>query len=212
MEEQSIKNTFVSMTEAGFSASFRMLDASGNEVQITMRGQAAADWNDVIKDRRAFLETAAKGGWSPVVLRQSQPQAASAAPQKTVTAAVVQQAGQPSQRPTADGSHTFHATKLKVEFSPQGKKVGKLCGGQFAKYGVTVWPEIALEQLGFDLEATEAGEYNFDMEVAYVLNPEGKPQKVIGRAGGRAPQSVAPQQAAHEAAGFGANDPETTPF
>src|SRR3990167_5399468 len=47
---------------------------------------------------------------------------------------------------------------LTVQFTPTGKKVGKIKGGKYTKIGVTVWPEI-LKAVGLDIEPLSAGEY-----------------------------------------------------
>ena len=185
------------MQESGFSLSFRMLDGNGTETQVTFRGATASEWGDVLKARAAFVKAATEGGWQPIQLRQ--------APQPTSAPAT-------AKAPASNGNgHTFHATKLSIQFSPQGKKFGKLHGGSFQKFGVTVWPEVA-EQLGFDLESLQPGEYGCELDVVYAVNDEGKPQKVVGLASGAKPQPSTQPKASHQERGFGQNDPEDVPF
>lgn len=45
-----------------------------------------------------------------------------------------------------------------VQFTPNGKKVGKIKGGAYTKFGASVWPEV-LATVGVDLDSLEAGEY-----------------------------------------------------
>ena len=47
---------------------------------------------------------------------------------------------------------------LTVQFTPTGKKVGKIKGGKYTKIGVTVWPEVALT-VGVNLDELAAGDY-----------------------------------------------------
>ena len=47
---------------------------------------------------------------------------------------------------------------LTVQFTPTGKKVGKIKGGHYTKIGVTVWPEVALT-VGVNLDELAAGDY-----------------------------------------------------
>ena len=47
---------------------------------------------------------------------------------------------------------------LTVQFTPTGKKVGKIKGGHYTKIGVTVWPEVAL-MVGVNLDELAAGDY-----------------------------------------------------
>lgn len=58
-------------------------------------------------------------------------------------------------------------------------KVKEVKGGQFSRYGVTVWPEV-LVAAGFDLD-TLTGETSLAGYIAhYILPDNGKPAKVIG--------------------------------
>jgi len=163
------------MNEAGFSLSFRIVNDKGSEQTLTFRGEQAGDWKAVQSSARECVAEMMSHGWRLPELR---------------TAPVVSSApnGQPvapvAASPVSNGStgdHTFHATKLKIEFNPKGEKVGKMMGGKFEKFGVIAWPEV-LTALGFNLAEMQAGEYKVDMVVAYAVNPEGKPQKITGRA------------------------------
>lgn len=59
-----------------------------------------------------------------------------------------------------------------------GKPVYKAKGGQFMKFGVTIWPEV-LPMLGLDATKLQFGENQFGKPVVAILK-EGKAQKVIG--------------------------------
>lgn len=166
------------MQEAGFSETIKLYNPDGAERMVTFRGENAEDWGKVEQEMAKYLTEKAKAGW-----RLTRPKPADAKPSNGQSVASSAPA-----RPSPSGVHTFRATKLSVQFSPKGTKVGKLHGGNYQKYGVTVWPEVA-QQFGFDLDKLQPGEYDCDMEVAYAVNEEGKPQKVIGLAGGQpAPQ------------------------
>lgn len=158
--------------EAGFSITFKMQDAHNNEAQITMRGATADDWRHVLGQRKAMVEETTKYGWKLV---ETKP-ATSAA---TATTAA-QPAAKSSNGTNGGDGNTFHATKLKVAFTEDGKKKGKLFGGKYTQFGVTLWPEVATA-LGYDLETMQPGEYPVDMVVSFSLNDKGQPQKVTGR-------------------------------
>lgn len=162
------------MNEAGFSETIKLVNADGAERMITFRGEKASDWPDVEKAMVECVLNAKEKGWTMPVLRQApttQPNTSSSA-----------QPPAPSNgTPSANGDNTFHATKLKIEFTPEGKKKGKLFGGKFTQYGVTIWPEV-LQQFGHDIDQMNPGEYQFNAVVTYSLNEKNQPQKVTGRA------------------------------
>lgn len=158
------------MNEAGFSETIKLVNADGAERMITFRGEKASDWPDVEKAMVECVLNAKEKGWTMPVLRQApvtQPATPTAAPSNGTTSAA--------------GDNTFHATKLKIEFTPEGKKKGKLFGGKFTQYGVTIWPEV-LQQFGHDIDQMSAGEYHFDAVVTYAVNEKNQPQKITGRA------------------------------
>lgn len=75
-------------------------------------------------------------------------------------------------------SLSFPAETL-VATMHQGKTYWKVQGGQFSKYGVTIWPEV-LTAAGFFLEDLNPAEtYDLRGHTAYYeLTDEGKPSKV----------------------------------
>lgn len=183
------------MNESGFSITFKMHDHNNNDVQITMRSESAGDWLDVLTQRGNLIADATNKGWrvttpppkpqnpAPPIPQQLQPRPQSQSAPINRNGGAQFAPAAPVSQPQGNGNgggHTFRANRLKVEFSADGQKRARLFGGRYTQYGVTLWPETAPE-LGLDLTVMQAGEYTIDMEVAYVLNAQGKPQKVTGR-------------------------------
>lgn len=80
------------------------------------------------------------------------------------------------------GENTFTATKLQVKRNDKDEKIGKLKGGKFMKFGVTLWPEMA-QEMGWNLEDMTVGDHDIEpINVRYILNDKGDPQKVVGYA------------------------------
>lgn len=89
---------------------------------------------------------------------------------------ILQPATQPATQPTAS-AETFSTEKLVVSIS-NGKKYFKIKGGQWAKYGVTVWDEVLIAA-GIPVGKLEGQEYNLPSYVAtFVRKADGKPDKV----------------------------------
>ena len=162
--------------EAGFSETIKLVNADGAERMLTFRGEKAEDWKAVESTMRECVAEAQKTGWAmPVLKKAPTTQSATTQPAPTTTPAPQ------SNSQVVTNGNTFHATKLKIAFSEDGKKKGKMYGGKFEKFGVTLWPEIATT-LGFDIDQMSAGEYQIDMVVAYAMNDKGQPSKITGRA------------------------------
>lgn len=82
----------------------------------------------------------------------------------------------PEEPKAQNGPLTFETAALHVTMTG-GKKLFRIGGGQFAKFGVTVWPEVLGKHT--DLEQLEAKDYDFPGFTAYyILNDAGKPQKI----------------------------------
>jgi len=81
--------------------------------------------------------------------------------------------------PKAQTGETFQAETMEATVN-KGKAYWKIKGGKFAKFGVTIWPEV-LEAAGFNLEELDTGEsYSLAGYVAsYSLKEDGKPEKVV---------------------------------
>ncbi len=72
---------------------------------------------------------------------------------------------------------TFRAERLIGE-SKGGKTYWKVTGGQFAKFGVRIWPEV-MEAAGIEVDALDpAQEYELAMTAVYE-EKDGKPSRVI---------------------------------
>lgn len=164
------------LNEAGFSITFKMYDNHNSDVQITMRAATADEWVNVLKQRKALVEQTTQYGWR--VFESGRPQG-QVQPQP---AAPAQATPKPATTQGQTGN-TFTANILCVEFNPKnGEKVAKLKGGQWAKHGVRLWPEVA-EALGFDLAQYQAGDHQIQpLNVCYTLNDKNQPAKITGRA------------------------------
>ena len=79
-----------------------------------------------------------------------------------------------------DGPLTFQAVDM-VGSTSQGKTYWKVRGGQFTKFGVTIWPET-LKVAGFDMDALDPAEV-YDLtgyKAFYILNAEkSTPEKEV---------------------------------
>ena len=70
-------------------------------------------------------------------------------------------AKEPTRTKLDDSGNEFEYIKvsgLTVQFTPGGKKVGKIKGGPYVKHGVNAWPEI-LATVGIKLDTLDAGDY-----------------------------------------------------
>lgn len=80
---------------------------------------------------------------------------------------------------TSGPTQSFTAESLSATMD-KGKTYWKVQGGMFSKFGVTVWPEV-LAGAGFETEQMNPAKV-YDLTgytAVYVLNEEGKAQKVI---------------------------------
>ena len=78
-----------------------------------------------------------------------------------VVASVTAPAKEPTRTKLDDSGNEYEYIKvagLAVQFTPGGKKVGKIKGGPYVKHGVNAWPEI-LATVGIKLDALDAGDY-----------------------------------------------------
>jgi len=79
-----------------------------------------------------------------------------------------------------DGPLTFQAVDM-VGSTSQGRTYWKVRGGQFTKFGVTIWPET-LKAAGFDMDALDPAEV-YDLtgyKAFYILNAEkSTPEKEV---------------------------------
>lgn len=85
---------------------------------------------------------------------------------------------QAPQTPKAPEEFSFTTVKLYCTLT-DGKMYFKVAGGQYVKYGVTVWPEV-LDGVGIKWGELQAKPYDFPgYKAVYVKNAKGSPQKVI---------------------------------
>lgn len=161
------------MQEAAASSNLFFYRDDGSSFQHTIRapyypdnpGQADEECMERVI---AFINRMKEKGWH--LKRQN----GSNGPQPASTTAT-----QPAAS-NGNGEHTFTATMLTIERDKKDNKIGKLKGGKFLKYGVTLWPEAAAE-MGIALNEYAVGDHNIDaINVRYILSDEGKPQKVVG--------------------------------
>ena len=86
---------------------------------------------------------------------------------------------------TADdgASILFSMDTIKVSIGDDGKTAYKACGGQYAKFGVRIWPET-LPALGLVVEDLKPGPnpINPPISVRALLTDAGQPRKVISKA------------------------------
>jgi hypothetical protein len=74
---------------------------------------------------------------------------------------------------------TVFSAETLVANMNDGKVYWKVKGGQYGKYGVTVWPET-LAEIGIDVNTLDPKEtYNLDGYTAFVMLKDGKPSKVF---------------------------------
>lgn len=168
--------------EALFSASIKMYDPSGADVMITIRdGLVPGDTAAAKAESCAKLVSYLAGkGWRPNGNGRHQ---ASAAHPANIEPAPPQPAAPAAQAPQAGGGNevgalTFPAETL-VANVHNGKTYWKVQGGQFSKYGVTIWPEV-MAAAGLDPDQLDAMQtYDLTGRTAtYCVTEEGNPQKV----------------------------------
>ena len=90
-------------------------------------------------------------------------------------------AHQPTAAPAAAGQTVdFLATVLLVGIDDNGQPTYKAKGGQYAKFGVRIWPET-LPALGVDPASLKPGPNPVNLHVLALMGDKG-PRKVIGLA------------------------------
>lgn len=159
------------MQEAGTSINIQFYREDGASIQATIRepfnpeDPSSAD-QECFKRAAAVIVQMKEKGWLIVP----------GEPRKAIQNAVNRDA----HTSNGGGDNTFRATKLQVKRDDKDQKIGKLKGDRFMKWGVTLWPEMAAE-MGFDLESMAVGDHDIEpINVRYILNDKGDPQKVVG--------------------------------
>jgi hypothetical protein len=90
-------------------------------------------------------------------------------------------ATQPQAAPAPAGQTVdFLATTLLVGIDDNGQPTYKAKGGQYAKFGVRIWPEV-LPALGIDPANLKPGPNPVNLQVLALMGEKG-PRKVIGLA------------------------------
>jgi hypothetical protein len=181
--------------ESPFSLTFRMLDASGCEVQATIRaGVTVETVAEVMKVRKQFVESAQRAGWTFTGKPQPAPTAAPATTPAANGAWVPPAPTGPVAQNVAGGGfatqerQTFVAVKMTVTPRADGKtEVGWFeAGHQWADVRAVKTPQDFVGLLartgGWTLEHfTKVGEYGVQHLVEWVpsanLNKSGKPYK-----------------------------------
>jgi hypothetical protein len=134
------------------------------EIELFEKGAAAHKWLPVADGRDVTALRAHTGS----------PQAQPSAPPPTRG-----NTPPPAASNGGNGSLSFDAETLAANVSG-GNTYWKVKGGKFARWGVTIWPEV-LTDAGFDPDSLDPmQDYDLNGYIAhYVVNENNKPQKVI---------------------------------
>jgi len=180
LEAALAKQAAPQAVEMGFSLNFKLDGKAVRDLQITLRAPSHAGADEVMAHFKAMFEA---HGWhfpeppAPAPKREATPTSAADMAEATGKGVIP-----PSVKPQAavapQGEQSFAAATL-VGSVTAGKSYWKVLGGQFTKFGVTVWPEV-LQASGFDLNGLVAGStYSLEGRTAfYTLKADGKPEKV----------------------------------
>lgn len=141
METEEAQKYWANFPEAPYSDSFKVVDADGYEHLMTIRGWTGGS---LLKSIEAAKKALAEGGYVPAGKPRAQ---TTQEPERVAVGAN----GDP-----LPPIKSFVAEKLSVSFS-DGKYYYKVIGGNFTKYGVTVWPEpLIAAGLGVNDDGTPA--------------------------------------------------------
>lgn len=109
----------VAQPEAGFSLNWQMVDGYNSTVQVTMRTAHVADWPDVMKRRKEFMEQATKNGWNVPGRLPSAAAPVAAVAQPAAPNGHAPTAAKPA--PAAGEVLTLVAASMEVTPKPDGK-------------------------------------------------------------------------------------------
>lgn len=188
---QGEHDIIIPSTEARFSASFKWQTGDGFVIIHTVRQDtekefqhaltSAIDYARVngkpVVDGRDQTFKRAEPLVAAVVQAAQKSEVATSAP-APAAAAIPAPGGAPAQIVNNDGQW-FDAETLSASMN-NGKTYWKIKGGRFSQYGITIWPEV-LSAAGFHKEALNPATV-YDVKgykAQYVLNSQGKPDKVI---------------------------------
>ena len=159
------------MNEAKASLNFYVVTPKGYNLQITLRDD---DEKNLLTRYGHLTVDLEEKGCQPKAIGK-QPEASTAA-----LPGIETQAPLPiteTTQPHAAEELTFDATELACTMQ-DGKPYWKAKGGQFSRYGVSIWPE-ALAASGIDPDKMDPSKtYTINMVARYTLNDKGKPHKV----------------------------------
>lgn len=143
----------ISLPEAPTSATVKVVhQETGFEWLFTVRGVNA---NRLLSELVQFGDKLSQAGFVPA-----------SAPR------------QPASQESPQGDLFFEAIEL-VGSVHEGKAYWKIKGGQFSKFGVTIWPEV-LGPTGFDVEKLNPMEkYPLNHKAYYVTKEDGTALKVV---------------------------------
>lgn len=163
------------LPECGFSVNWRMIDAHGQEVQITQRAAHGSDWKGLLIERSKMIEAALKVGWKPLI-KVGQAAEASSATSASATPTL-------AAAPAASESETRVCTGTLIikKVNDDGKTEIRIKCKPFEKFGVALYPE-AMEAMGINPDALPFGPSPFPYKVLVKLSEEGKPKRVEGYA------------------------------
>lgn len=172
------------LPEAPASITAKVSDPNGFDLLVTLR---ADTMNELFKQWRAFSDIMVSNEFFP----QGKPRPGSQLPPPPpdpspaeIEAELNPQMAQASQPQPAVNGLTFEAEILAASVN-DGKTYWKVKGGQFSKYGVTVWPEVlqaaiqsgALWDVEGELDPLQT--YPLSGIIAhYAVNDKGQPSKV----------------------------------
>jgi hypothetical protein len=157
------------MEEAGISINFKLYDENGGDYLVTMRGETADKWPEVLQERKKLVDWAAGKGLSVAAGRQSE----------------ARSTGNGAPKTNGGGNNTansqfkeFDATQIIKTFDDDGNLRIKLKGKPFEKFGVPVYEED-FGILGMDVHELHTGPSPFAHRVRAILKDDGNPRKVV---------------------------------
>ncbi len=162
------------LPECGFSVNWRMIDAHGQEVQITQRAAHGSDWKGLLIERSRMIEAALKFGWKPLV------KVGNFAEQPPIAATPATSA--PTPPASADGEIRVCAgTTIIKKVNDDGKTEIRIKCKPFEKFGVALYPE-AMETMGINPDSLPFGPSPFPHKVLVKMSEENKPKRIEGYA------------------------------
>lgn len=163
------------LPECGFSVNWRMIDALGQEVQITQRAAHGSDWKGLLIERSKMIEAALKFGWKPLLKVGNAVEHSSAPP------ASVPLAPAPASAASDGEVRVCAGTTIIKKVNDDGKTEIRIKCKPFEKFGVALYPE-AMEAMGINPDSLPFGPSPFPHKVLVKMSDENKPKRVEGYA------------------------------